>query len=48
MWPNSKTAADLVTFTEEVCNGNLHFSCSVCYLIQINLHENDFSEYVFS
>ena len=26
--------ADLVTFTEEVFNGELHFSCSVCFLGQ--------------
>ena len=28
MWPNPKETADLVTFTEEICNGKLHFSCS--------------------
>ena len=28
MWPNPQETADLVTFTEEVLNGNLHFLCS--------------------
>ena len=28
MWPNPKETADLVTFTEEVLNGKLHFSHS--------------------
>ena len=25
MWPNPQEAADLVTFTEEILNGKLHF-----------------------
>ena len=29
MWPNPKETADLVTFTEEILNGKLHFLCSV-------------------
>ena len=29
MWPNPQFPADLVTFTEEIFNGKLHFSCSV-------------------
>ena len=29
MWPNPQETADLVTFTEEILNGKLHFSCSV-------------------
>ena len=29
MWPNAQETADLVTFTEEILNGKLHFSCSV-------------------
>ena len=29
MWPNPKEAADLVTFTEEILNGKLHFLCSL-------------------
>ena len=28
MWPNSQKTVDLVTFTEEICNGKLHFLCS--------------------
>ena len=30
MWPNPQFPADLVTFTEEICHGKLHFLCSVC------------------
>ena len=29
MWPNPQFPEDLVTFTEEIPNGKLHFSCSV-------------------
>ena len=29
MWPNPQFPADLVTFNEEILNGNLHFLCSV-------------------
>ena len=29
MWPNLQETADLVTFTEEILNGKLHFLCSV-------------------
>ena len=29
MWPNPQIPADLVTFTEEIHNGKLHFLCSV-------------------
>ena len=29
MWPNPQETASLVTFTEEILNGKLHFSCSV-------------------
>ena len=28
MWPNLQETADLVTFTEEILNGKLHFLCS--------------------
>ena len=28
MWPNPQFSADLVTFTEEILNGKLHFLCS--------------------
>ena len=34
--PLYKTA-DLVTFTEEILNGKLHFLCSEQYLIESNL-----------
>ena len=29
MWPNPQETGDLVTFTEEILNGKLHFLCSV-------------------
>ena len=29
MWPNPQDTADLVTFTDEILNGKLHFLCSV-------------------
>ena len=29
MWPNPQFPADLISFTEEIHNGNLHFVCSV-------------------
>ena len=29
MWPNRQETADLVTFTEEILNGKLHFLCNV-------------------
>ena len=28
MWPNPQFIADLVTFTQEILNGKLHFLCS--------------------
>ena len=28
MWPNTQFPVDLVTFTEEILNGKLHFLCS--------------------
>ena len=34
MWPNTREAADFVTFTEEILNGELHFLCS-------DAHTND-------
>ena len=27
MWPNPRETADLVTFTEEILNGKVHFLC---------------------
>ena len=40
MSPNPQETADLVTFTEEILNGKLHFLCSVyngkaCHMISI-------------
>ena len=29
MWPNPQETADLVTFTEEILNGKLHFFFAV-------------------
>ena len=29
MWPNPQENANLVTFTEEILNGKLHFLCSI-------------------
>ena len=34
MWPNPEESADLVTFTEEILNGKIHFLCSV--LLDLN------------
>ena len=31
MWPNPQETADLVTFTEEIFNGELRFLCSGSY-----------------
>ena len=31
MWSNPQILADLVTFTEEILNGKLHFLCSVIF-----------------
>ena len=33
MWPNSQETADLVTFTEEILSGKLHFLCSETKLL---------------
>ena len=32
MWPNPQETADLITFTAEFLNVNLHFLCSVMYV----------------
>ena len=29
MWPNPQLPADLLTFTDEILNGKLHFLCGV-------------------
>ena len=31
MWPNQQETEDLVTFTEEILKGKLHFLCSVIF-----------------
>ena len=33
MWPYPQEIADLVTFTEEILNGKLHFLCSASFKI---------------
>ena len=33
MWPNPQDTADLVTYTEEILNGKLHFLCSVTLIL---------------
>ena len=33
MLPNPQETSDLVTFTEEILNGKLHFLCSVYWAI---------------
>ena len=35
MWPNPQETVDLVTFTEEILNGKLHF-CEVYKAISVN------------
>ena len=35
MWPNPQKTADLVTFTEEIHNGKLHFLCNADHSKQI-------------
>ena len=38
MWSNPQETADLITFTEEILNGKLHFlCCDAC----INVHYED-------
>ena len=32
MWPNPQENVDFVTFTEEILNEKLHFSCSTSYI----------------
>ena len=42
MWPNPQESADLVTFTEEILNGKVHFLCSEIYLQLIQPETFDF------
>ena len=39
MWPNPQETADLVTFTEEILNGKIHFLCSAWFSLE-PLHFN--------
>ena len=39
MWPNLQKTADLVTFTEEIFNGKLHFLCSGKYIFHYFLKQ---------
>ena len=45
MWPNPKETADLVTFTEEILNGKLHFLCCEIGLKRLtkNVYDKDMS-----
>ena len=38
MWPNPQFPADVVTFTEEILNGKLHFLSNVNYLMSSFFH----------
>ena len=38
MWPNPQETADLVTFTEEIFNGKLHFLRSVNLFLFIYIY----------
>ena len=40
MWPNRQETVNLVTFTEEILNGKLHFLCSDWNLRQIKVKIN--------
>ena len=44
MQPNPQETADLVTFTEEILNGKLHFLCSVreMFLMEMEAMEDNF------
>ena len=40
MWQNRQFSADLVTFTEEILNGKLHFLCVISSMRQKILRKN--------
>ena len=42
MWRNPQETTDLVTFTEEIPTGKLHFLCSVCVGGLTNFHKSFF------
>ena len=46
MWPNPQFSADLVTLTEKILNGKLHFLCSV--LLYSNILYIDIKIRIFS
>ena len=37
MWPNPQETANLVTLTEEILNGKIHFLNSVMYLLETEI-----------
>ena len=37
MWHYPQETADLVTFTEEILNGKLHFLCNVSYHVVLSI-----------
>ena len=44
MWPNLQETAGLVTFTEDILNGKLHFLCSdKPWIYQTNFREKSFN-----
>ena len=43
MWPRPQFSADLVTFTEEILNGKLHFLHSACLLLYFPFSEDTFT-----
>ena len=49
MWPNPQETEDLVTFTEGIINGKLHF-CTVLNTPELyerlKIYVSDFSEYI--
>ena len=51
MWPNPQETEDLVTFTEKILNGKLHFLCSeiawflLVYLVSINTAKHQIEHY---
>ena len=40
MWPNPQETAELITFTEEIFNGKLHFLCSIKEIVLFPCVEN--------
>ena len=42
MWPNPQETEDLITFTEEILNGKLHFLYSVCLGMDLEVFVNNF------